>query len=94
MVRDSKPYKNPRVLAVGFLWLFGLYAVFLSPAPIRLTEERLQRFETKLKELEKVEKPMRVAEQKWMDAQMSVQASKVSLLSSIATSSTSSDYSQ
>lgn len=76
-IRNAQPHKSPKVLGIGFLWLFGLYAIFLSPAPVSLTEDKLQRYEERLKILEKAEKPRLLAEQKWVDAEMDVRAAKV-----------------
>lgn len=44
-VRQYRPQRNPKVTGLLFLWLFGLFAVFLSPAPVKITPEKLARYD-------------------------------------------------
>lgn len=44
-VSDYRPRKYPRATGILALWLFGLFAVFLSPAPVKITPEKLARFD-------------------------------------------------
>ena len=76
-LRRSQLHKNPKVLGIGFLWLFGLFAIFLSPAPVRLTEQKMDRFEERLKILADTDKPRQAAEQRWLQAEMQVRNAKV-----------------
>lgn len=42
---DYRPRRYPKVTGLLLLWLFGLFAVFLSPAPIKITPEKLARYD-------------------------------------------------
>ena len=44
-ISDYRPHKYPRATGILALWLFGLFAVFLSPAPVKITPEKLARFD-------------------------------------------------
>ena len=44
-VRNYTPQRYPRATGLLCLWLFGLFAVFLSPAPVRITAEKLARYD-------------------------------------------------
>ena len=77
-LRAANLHKNPRFLGVMFLWLFGLYAVFLSPAPVAITDEKLQRYEHRLNILKDLDRPRQAAEEKWLQAEMDVRRAKVS----------------
>ena len=43
-------HKKPKTYILGALWLAGLGLMFLAPAPVRITDEALQRYETLLTE--------------------------------------------
>ena len=43
-------HKKPKTYIFGALWLAGLGLMFLAPAPVRITEEALQRYESVLTE--------------------------------------------
>ena len=45
-------HKKPRTYIYGGLWLLGLYLIFLAPAPQKLTDEALDRYEAILTEAE------------------------------------------
>ena len=62
---------------MGFLWLFGLFAVFLSPAPVRITDQKMERFEQRLKILSDTDAPRQKAEQRWLEAELEVRNAKV-----------------
>ena len=62
---------------MGFLWLFGLFAVFLSPAPVRITDQRMERFEQRLRILADTDAPRQRAEQRWLEAELEVRNAKV-----------------
>ena len=47
--------KHPKKVSIGLLWLFGLYALFFAPAPVRLTDQAIDAFHTTMKEVEHVE---------------------------------------
>lgn len=76
-LRRHKLHRNPKVLGIGFLWLLGLFAVFLAPAPVSLTEERLNKYEKRLKILEATEAPRQAAEQRWLQAEQEIRMSQV-----------------
>lgn len=76
-LRQAKLHRNPKVLGVGFLWLFGLFAVFLSPAPVRITDQKMERFEQRLKILADTDAPRQKAEQRWLEAELEVRNAKV-----------------
>ena len=42
---DYRPRRYPKVTGLLLLWLFGLFAVFLSPAPVKITSEKLARYD-------------------------------------------------
>ena len=44
-VSNYRPHRNPKATGVLVLWLFGLFAVFLSPAPVKITPEKLARYD-------------------------------------------------
>lgn len=77
-LRRAKLHKNPRVLGVGFLWLFGLFAVFLSPAPVRITDQKMDNYEKRLKILADTDVPRQAAQQNWLEAELEVRKAKVS----------------
>ena len=45
-------HKKPKTYIYGGLWLLGLYLIFLAPAPRKLTDEALDRYEAILTEAE------------------------------------------
>ena len=51
-LRHLQLHKKPKTYIYGGLWLFGLFLIFLAPAPIRLTNEALDRYEAVLMEAE------------------------------------------
>ena len=79
-LKRARLHRNPKVVGIGFLWLFGLFAVFLSPAPVRITEDKMQRFEDRLKILSQTDKPKQAAEQRWLEAERDVRLAKVILM--------------
>lgn len=62
---------------MGFLWLFGLFAVFLSPAPSRITDQKMDKYEKRIKILAETEAPRQAAEQRWLEAELEVTRAKV-----------------
>lgn len=44
-VSNYRPHRSPKATGVLVLWLFGLFAVFLSPAPVKITPEKLARYD-------------------------------------------------
>lgn len=76
-LRSLKLHKRPRILTTLFLWLFGLYAVFLSPAPIKITDDKLQRFEKRLDLLAKADRPRQLAQERWLQKDLEVRKAKV-----------------
>lgn len=51
LLKDAQLHKRPRVVGLAFLWLFGLASVFLFPAPHRISDQSLTRYEGILKEV-------------------------------------------
>ena len=43
-VSGYRPHRYPRSTGILALWLFGLFAVFFSPAPVKITQEKLDRY--------------------------------------------------
>lgn len=43
-VSDYRPHRYPRTTGILALWLFGLFAVLLAPAPVKITPEKLDRY--------------------------------------------------
>jgi len=67
-----RTFRRPKVLGLGFLWLLGLYAVFLAPAPVKITNEKLENYSQKLTEAEGMTKALAKAEKRMMDAEFSL----------------------
>ena len=51
-LRHLQLHKKPKTYIYGGLWLLGLFLIFLAPAPVRLTNEALDRYEAVLMEAE------------------------------------------
>lgn len=49
-VRNWKFLRSKTFVAVAILWFLGLSAMFLAPAPVKVTEEMWKRYEAKLDE--------------------------------------------
>jgi hypothetical protein len=49
-IRRSQIHKNPKLIIPLALWVFGLYAMFLSPPPQRITPEKQATFDAKVAE--------------------------------------------
>ncbi|GMH33897.1 hypothetical protein BSKO_01731 [Bryopsis sp. KO-2023] len=47
-VSRIRPHKHPKTTTVIFLWMFGLFSMFLSPPLVRITSEMRQNYETKM----------------------------------------------
>lgn len=43
-VSDYRPHRYPRTTGILALWLFGLFAVLLAPAPVKITPDKLDRY--------------------------------------------------
>lgn len=59
-----------KVALLGLLWAFGLFAVFLAPAPVKITQEKLTIYQAKLDEAQGITRSLALAEQELMDAQL------------------------
>lgn len=76
LLKDAQLHKRPRVVGLAFLWLFGLASVFLFPAPHRISDQSLTRYEGILKEADK-DSPLRAdAQHRLMEAQLHVADAK------------------
>lgn len=64
------------VWMMGF-WLFGLFSVFLSPAPVSITPEMQQRYDEKMLEVDVLDNEMLAALNQYRVYQSSTYASKV-----------------
>lgn len=43
-VSNYRPHRYPKSTGILALWLFGLFAVLLAPAPVKITPEKLDRY--------------------------------------------------
>lgn len=43
-VSNYRPHRYPKSTGVLALWLFGLFAVLLAPAPVKITPDKLDRY--------------------------------------------------
>lgn len=59
-----------KVALIGLLWAFGLFAVFLAPAPVKITQEKLEVYQAKLNEAQDITRSLALAEQELMNAQL------------------------
>jgi hypothetical protein len=64
-------------VTVGFLWLFGLFAVFFAPAPVKITDEKLALFKEHMSQASGVEKLLMNAERAYVEAEMKARRHKV-----------------
>lgn len=72
-----RSFARPKLAAVSLLWLFGLFAVFLAPAPVKITPEKLEAYKLKVREAEGLIRQLARAEQTLMDAQLRLDEVKV-----------------
>jgi hypothetical protein len=49
-LQQAQLYKKPKVIIPVLLWLFGLYAAFLSPSPRPISAEMQAKFDAKVEE--------------------------------------------
>lgn len=64
------PARHPTKLAVGFLWIFGLYALFVAQAPVKISEASLQAYKNKLREADSIINELTAAETTLIDAEL------------------------
>lgn len=76
-VSDYRPRKYPRATGILALWLFGLFAVFLSPAPVKITPEKLARFDQLVAQAQGDPQVRALTEQKLWEASMYTEEAKV-----------------
>ena len=72
-----RPQRHPKATTFGLLWLLGLYALFVAPAPVKITEEKLQAYTAKLTEAEGMIKSLASSERRLMDAELYMQEVQV-----------------
>ena len=87
VVRTSRSYgalsalvrsiARPKLAAVSLLWLFGLFAVFIAPAPVKITPEKLEAYKLKVREAEGLIRQLARAERTLMDAEIQLDEVKV-----------------
>ena len=70
-------HATPKRVGIGILWLFGLFAVFLAPAPVKMTDEKIALFQERLNEAHKLEGKLSAAETAYMEAEMRTRKHKV-----------------
>ena len=68
----SRPLRTPQGLTISGLWLFGLFALFLAPAPSKITPEKLQAYQTRLKDARGLMKDLSLAEHELLNAQFAL----------------------
>ena len=66
-----------RTVGIGLLWIFGLFAVFLAPAPVKMTDEKMKSFQLLLNEAHAVDAQLSQAEREYMDADLESSKYKV-----------------
>jgi hypothetical protein len=68
----SRPLRTRKGLTISGLWLFGLFALFLAPAPSKITPEKLQAYQSRLDDARGLMKNLHSAERQLMDAQLAL----------------------
>lgn len=74
---DYRPRRYPKVTGLLLLWLFGLFAVFMSPAPVKITPEKLARYDQLVLQAQGDSKVRAVAEQRLWEATVYAEDAKV-----------------
>lgn len=64
-------------VTIGLFWIFGLFAVFFAPAPIKITDEKLALFQQHMSLVHKVEERLAAAQRSHYDAEMKARKHKV-----------------
>ena len=64
--------RRPRVATLTGLYLFGLFALFLAPAPSKITEEKLAAYNTRLEDAQSIVDQLAVAEQHLMHTELAL----------------------
>lgn len=64
-------------VSIGLVWLFGLFAVFFAPAPVKITDEKLAKFRHNIELAHKVEDRLAAAERSHLEADMRARRHKV-----------------
>lgn len=68
----SRPLRHPKALTFGGLWIFGLFALFLAPAPSKITPEKLELYQAKLADAQFLVKSLARAERDLIDARVAL----------------------
>lgn len=76
-IRNYSPQRYPRATGLLCLWLFGLFAVFLSPAPVKITAESFARYDQLVQQAQGDHKVRQVAEQRLWETAMYTEEAKV-----------------
>lgn len=50
-ISNYRPHRYPRSTGILALWLFGLFAVLLAPAPVKMTPEKLDKYNELVKKV-------------------------------------------
>lgn len=72
-----KRHATKKRVTIGFFWIFGLFAVFFAPAPLKITDEKLALFQEHMSLVHKLEERLAVAQRAHYDAEMKAQRHKV-----------------
>ncbi len=57
----GRKLRTPRAAGIGFLWLFGLFALFLAPAPSKITPEKQAMYLDRLRDAQGMVKDLSAA---------------------------------
>ncbi|KAL3157429.1 hypothetical protein ABBQ32_011899 [Trebouxia sp. C0010 RCD-2024] len=76
-ISGYRPHRYPRSTGIFALWLFGLFAVFLSPAPVKVTQEKLDRYAQLVTQAQGDPKVRTMTEQRLWEATMYTEEAKV-----------------
>jgi hypothetical protein len=68
----TRPLRTRKGLTISGLWLFGLFALFLAPAPSRITPEKLETYKSRLNDARGLMKDLSSADRQLMDAQLAL----------------------
>ena len=68
----SRPLRHPKALTFGGLWIFGLFALFLAPAPSKITPEKLELYQARLNDAQGLVKELTRAERNLIEAKIAL----------------------
>ena len=68
---------DKRVASLTGLWLFGLLAVFLLPAPVKITDESLQKYQDKMIVASDLEDALSAAKTEFLQSEIILNSERV-----------------